>query len=96
MRNDVYIVRISIIRFVGHSRGCRLNHTYRRHKKATKCNRKSDKPPGARHLYPNRDAKFASCFSWGEFGVLCYAVNRIVNEVTYGVGCRDPPQSIVL
>lgn len=91
MKNDVYIVRINIVRFIGHKRSCRSNHSHRQHKKAPTRSRRSDKPPGARHIYPNRNAKFASCFSWGEFGFLCYAVNRIVNEATYGVGCRDPP-----
>lgn len=96
MKNDIYIVRISVIRFVGHSRGRRSHHTHRQHKKISKCHSKSDKPPGAQHLYPNRDAKFASCFSRGEFGFLSYVLSRIIHEVTCGVGCRDPPQSIVL
>lgn len=96
MKKDVYIVCISIIRFIVHKRGCRSNHSHRQHKKAPTRSRRSDKPPGAQYIYPNRNAKFASCFSWGEFGFLCYTVNRIVNEATHAVGCRDPPQSIVL
>lgn len=96
MKNDVYIVRISIIRFVGHKRGCRPNHSHRQHKKAPTCSRRSDKPPGARHLYPNHNAKFVLCLTQGKFGLLSYAVMQINDTAIHSLGCRDPPQSIVL
>ena len=91
MKNDVYIVRISIIRFVGNKRGCRSNHSHRQHKKAQTRSRRSDKPPGARHLYPNRNAKFVLCLTQGKFGLLSYAVMQINDTAIHSVGCRDPP-----
>ena len=96
MKNDVYIVRISIIRFVGNKRGCRSNHSHRQHKKAQTRSRRSDKPPGARHLYPNRNAKFLLCLTQGKFGLLSYVVMQINDTATHSVGCRDPSKSIVL
>ena len=96
MKNDVYIVRISIIRFAGHKRGCRSNHLHRLHKKAPTSSRRSDKPPGARHLYPNRNAKFVLCSTQDKFGLLSYAVIQINDTAIQSVGCRDPPKSIVL
>ena len=96
MKNDVYIVRISIVHFVGHKRGCRSNHSRRQHKKIQACSRRSDKPPGDRHLYPNRNAKFVLCLTQEKFGLLSYAVMQINDTAIHCVGCRDPPQSIVL
>ena len=92
MKNDVYIVRIIIIvRFVGHKRGCRSNHSHRQHKKAQTRSRRSDKPPGARHPYPYRNAKFVLCLTQDKFGLLSYAVMQINNTAIQNVGCRDPP-----
>ena len=91
MKNDVYIVRISIVRFVGHKRGCRSRHSHRQYKKAPGCSRKSDKPPGVRHLYPNRNAKFVLCLTHDKFGLLSYAVMRINDTAIHSVGCRGPP-----
>lgn len=97
MKNDVYIVRIIIIvRFVGHKRGYRSNHSHRQHKKAQTRSRRSDKPPGARHPYPYRNAKFVLCLTQGKFGLLSYAVIQINDTAIHSAGCRDPPKSIVL
>lgn len=96
MKKDIYIIRISIIRFVVHKRGCRSNHSHRQHKKAPTCSRKSDKSPDAQQLYPNRSAKFVLCLTQDKFGFFSYAVMQINGTAVHSVGCRDPPQSIVL
>ena len=51
----------------------------------------ADKPPPRKCIILNRNAKFTSVFSRGEFGVFQYVHFSSVCKGIIGTGCRDPP-----
>jgi len=82
-----YIFRYILIH---NGRGRRSHHSSGQHKARAGRNKRSDKPPGKTHPYPNRNAKFAPFFSRGRFGVFQYA-SFLKVKTGSGAGCRSPP-----
>lgn len=57
--------------------------------------KRKDKPPSEENLYLHRNAKLITLYLRGKFGVF-YCDQNIVRRTHRHIGCRDPPQSIVL
>lgn len=96
MKKHDYIVRQFPTRWISCERN-RYHRIHRKNERTTKYHLRMDKPPGRQHLYPTRNAKFTPFLTRGEFGVFRHDINNRQKKTEIsGIGCRDPPKSIVL